>query len=299
MKFSNPDKVLFPEAGITKKALVAYYRVIAPYILPHIEGRPLSFVRFPDGAGGEQFYQKEANDSISEDFEPIEVEIDGTPRTYLSAESEAAVARFGTLVAEPHIWISRRPDVRQADIIVWDLDPAGAITFEHTKTGARVLKKLLESLGAVPHIKLTGSRGLHVSLTLDESLPVGEAFEISKALSDHLSSMFGDVFTTEFAKQRRGNRIYLDYLRNRYAQTFAAPYAVRARGNAPIAAPIRWDDLDGIAAADEITIANVPRWLKGNDSWLQDWGAATSDTSVLREKVSQLSTFKNSPGSNA
>lgn len=290
MQISNADKILFAAADVSKKALVTYYRLIAPYMLPHIEGRPLSLMRFPDGADGEHFYQKEASASIPTALRRIEVSIDNSPRTYLTADSADAIATFGTLVAEPHIWVSTAPDFRRGDLVVWDLDPAESMTFEHVRVAARLVRRFLSSLGADPHVKVTGSRGLHISIRLATSHPVESIFEFSRDVATHLAGVLPDVFTTEFTRARRGERIYLDFLRNRYAQTFIAPYGVRALPTAPIAAPIRWTDLDGaVSNAGIVTVRNVAPWLQENRSWLQGWGRETTDfvsiTKALGERL--------------
>jgi bifunctional non-homologous end joining protein LigD len=286
MPITNPDKVLFPEAGIRKKALFAYYRLIAPYMLPHVAGRPLSLVRFPDGSEGGSFYQKEARPSMDEAFTRIDVRIDKEPRQYLSADTPEAIAAFGSLVAEPHIWISKAPDYDFADIAVWDIDPPEGMSFEHVRVAARLVKAFLENLGASPHAKLTGSRGIHVSVTLDGLHSVSDVFALTRSVSERLAKTLPDVFTTEFSRDRRGNRIYLDYLRNRYAQSFAAPYAVRARPTAPVAVPIRWDDLDGYSSAGDITVADIPAWLQTNKEWVIDWAAENSDFEAMRDRMS-------------
>lgn len=287
MAITNPDKVLFPEAGIRKKALFAYYRLIAPYMLPHVTGRPLSLVRFPNGSEGESFYQKEARPSIDEAFTRIHVRIDNDRRQYLSSDTHDAIAAFGSLVAEPHIWISRAPDYDLADIAVWDIDPPEGMTFDHVRIAARLVRTYLENLGALPHVKLTGSRGIHVHVALDGLYPVSDVFAFTRQVSERLAKALPDVFTTEFSRDRRGNRIYLDYLRNRYAQSFAAPYAVRARPTAPVAVPVRWEDLDGYASAGDVTVSDIPAWLDEHRGWINAWAAASSDFRALRGRVSE------------
>jgi bifunctional non-homologous end joining protein LigD len=289
MPISNPDKLLFPAVGVRKKALASYYRLIAPYMLPHVTGRPLSFVRFPDGADGEKFYQKEANSAFDEAFTRIDVEIDGGPRTYLSADTQKAVAAFGALVTEPHTWISRAPDFTTADLIVWDIDPPDSLDFSHVRTGARLIKTFLESLGSKPFAKVTGSRGIHVAITLSEPKPVSEVFELSRRIAEHLATALPSVFTVEFAKNRRGDRLYVDYLRNRYAQSFAAPFAVRALPTAPVAVPFTWDVLDDIPDAGYVTIPDVPQWLQTNRSWLMEWGTDRSDFELLADVIRERS----------
>ncbi len=285
---SNPEKVLYPDVGVTKLELASYYLHIAPLMIPHIEGRPLTLVRFPDGSGGEEFYQKEAQSYFPDFIQRVDVEIEDGMREYISADNAATLVYLANLVSIPHIWITRRPDFRCADIVVWDLDPAGDITFTEIRTGARVLRHLLEDLGITAHLKLTGSRGLHVSAVLDEPHPIDEVFAFSRDTSRFIARTLPQAFTTEFSKNRRGNRIYLDYLRNRYAQSFVAPFGVRSGPAASVALPIRWEELVADIKPDGVTVQNVEQRLEDDEEFLSSWQETRFDFAAARARLAEL-----------
>lgn len=288
MPVSNPDKILFPEIGLTKLEFVRYYGWIAPLMVPHVAGRPLTMVRFPEGAGGEEFYQKEAQEYYPEYVSRVDVEVDDEFRQYIAIENAASLVYLANLTAIPHIWICRVPDVRMADMVVWDLDPAGTVTFDHVKTGAKLLRHLLGELGITPYVKLTGSRGLHVSAVLDQARPVGDVFEFSKAVSVFIARTLPRAFTTEFSKVRRGDRLYLDYLRNRYAQSFAAPYAVRSVPSASVAWPIKWSDLDTDLDPTHVTVRTAGQWHEGREEFLRTWQKKPFSFADSRRKLHEL-----------
>ncbi len=285
ISISNPKKVLFPETGATKSDLASYYQDVAPLMIPLVEGRPLTLARFPSGAGMEEFYQKEAQSYFPEYINRVEVTIEEGRRTYISADNASTLVYLANLVSVPHIWISRRPDVRCADLVVWDLDPAPGITFDNLRTGARLLRHLLEEMGVKPYLKLTGSRGLHISAVLEEPRPVDTVFNFGRDTARFIAQSLPEAFTIEFAKNRRGTRIYVDYLRNRYAQSFAAPYAVRSVSTASIAMPISWDELDSDIDARSITISNVREHISRHRDFLESWQRAVFDFEGARSRL--------------
>lgn len=285
---SNPQKVLFPEAGVTKLELATYYLRIAPLMVPHVTGRPLTLVRFPSGAGGEEFYQKESQSFFPDYIERAHVEIEEGGREYISADNAATLVYLANLVSIPHIWITRRPDFRMADIVVWDLDPAGSVTFDDIRTGARLLRHLLGELGITPHLKLTGSRGLHLSAALSEARPIDQVFAFSRDVSRFIAHTLPRAFTTEFSKNRRGDRIYVDYLRNRYAQSFAAPFAVRSVPMAAVALPIRWEDLETDIQPRDVTLRDIDTWLDERWEFLEQWHRETFDFDAALERLTSL-----------
>lgn len=283
---SNPQKVLFPESGTVKEELVRYYLRAADLMLPHVSGRPLTLVRFPDGAGGDEFYQKEAQDYFPDFIRRVEVEIGDEARTYITAENAESLGYLANLASVPHIWITRQPDFRMADIVVWDLDPAGTVGFDEIKTGARLLRHLLSELGIPSHIKLSGSRGLHVSAALERPAPQPDVFDFSRDVSNLMARTLPQAFTTEFSRDRRRDRIYIDYLRNRYAQSFVAPYAVRTTPRASIAMPIEWSDLETDLGPQDVRLDNVHAFLKDRHERLSKWHVEAFDFPTAVERLS-------------
>lgn len=271
IELSNLDKVFFPGEGLTKGELVDYYRRMAETMLPHLESRPLSMQRFPDGIEGEGFYQKQAPDYFPDWIErvKIEVEEDGEVQPQVVCQGAATLVYLAQQACiTPHIWLSRVDQLRQPDKLIFDLDPAGD-DFEPVRTAAQDLRAILEDIDLAPFVMTTGSRGLHVVVPLERSADFDEVREFAKALAGVLARRRPDDYTTEVRKNKRQGRLFLDYLRNAYAQTSVAPYAVRAKPGAPVATPITWDELgDPSLNSQTYTMKNIFRRLgQKDDPW--------------------------------
>ena len=243
---SSPDKVYFPEAGITKLEVAEYFDRIAPRIVPHVANRPLSLVRCPDGWKGQCFYQKHADKSVNPAVDRIEVpEGDGTA-TYMGARNaKALVALLQWGVLELHPWGARTPRLDRPDRLIFDFDPDDAVDWKELVTGVGLLRTLLDELGLEGFLKTTGGKGLHVVLPIRTTLDWTQAKGFTKAVADFMVSTFSDRFTATISKAKRTGKTLIDYLRNAEGATAIAPYAVRARANAPVSMPIAWEELAG------------------------------------------------------
>ena len=267
---TNPDKVLFPDDGITKGDLVEYYRGIADRMLPQVRDRPLHMNRYPDGIGGIAIQQKRVPDSFPAWIQRVTVDLHkGGTITHAvidNAETLVYLANYNMITA--HVWLSRIQAPEQPDLVIFDLDPADE-DFRLVRRTALGLKTMLEGLQLVPFVKTTGSRGLHVVVPIT----VGPSFEEAHIFADYLAQRLAagdpDHLTTEFIKQKREGRLFIDVNRNAYAQTVVAPYAVRARRRAPVALPIGWADVESdTLRLDGFTIATVWDWLRDHvDPW--------------------------------
>ena len=264
---TNPDKVLFPDDGITKGDLVEYYRRIADRMLPQVRDRPLHMNRYPDGIGGIVIQQKRVPDSFPPWIERITVDLHrGGTITHALIDNAATLvylANYNMITA--HVWLSRITAPEQPDLLIFDLDPSGD-DFPLVRRTALSLKTMLAELQLVPFVKTTGSRGLHVVVPI----VVGPSFEEAHVFTDFVAQRLAagdpDHLTTEFIKQKREGRLFLDVNRNAYAQTVVAPYAVRARRRAPIAVPIGWPDVESdTLRPDGITMATIWTWLRDHD----------------------------------
>jgi bifunctional non-homologous end joining protein LigD len=240
---SRPGKVLFPDEGITKEELADYYYRAARVMLPHVRERPLHLRRFADGVGGQIVDQKR----VPRHF-PDWVGRARVPRKAGGALTQALAQDAATLVylagqaIEPHVWLARADRLDHPDLLVFDLDPPGD-GFAAAREAAELLRQLLEELGLAPYVKTTGGRGLHVTCALDRRADFDTARAFAHDIADLLASRHPDRLTIEQRKQKRGGRVFLDTMRNAYAQTVIAPYAVRARPGAPVATPIEWEEL--------------------------------------------------------
>jgi len=252
IELSNLDKVYFPDAGITKGEVIDYYREISGTLLPHIEDRPLTLQRFPDGIADEGFYQRDRPGHFPEWIESVRLDkMGGGTVDCVVCGDEAGLAYLadqGTLTF--HAWLSRRDRPREPDRIIFDLDPPGkhedpvdAESFGLVLEGARALRDLVGDTGLEPHVMTTGSRGLHVVVPLERGPGFEQARAFARDAADLVARRRPDRLTTEQRKAKRKGRLYLDCMRNAYGQTGVAPYAVRARAGAPVATPLDWDEL--------------------------------------------------------
>jgi bifunctional non-homologous end joining protein LigD len=274
IEISNPDKVLFPDDGITKADLAGYYRDVAEAMLPYLRGRPAHMHRYPDGLGGENWVQKEVPAHFPDWIETVTVSKRGGSVTHVVC-SEAAtlvyLADQGTIT--PHVWLSRRDRIDNPDLLVFDLDPS-TDDFGVVRDAARLVRALLDELGLPAHLKTTGSRGLHLAVPLDRKAAFAEVRELARDVARVAAARDPDRLTVETRKEKRRGRLFVDWLRNSYAQTFAPPYALRDRPGAPVSVPIEWEELARVGPRDH-TIADVPRRLAQNgDPWRGLWRRA-------------------------
>lgn len=285
---SNPDKPYFPEAGITKGELAGYYTAVAPQLLPHIEGRPLSLVRCPEGWSGGCFYQKHAARAVDAAVPRMEVPEGKGTATYLGANSaKALVALVQWGVIELHPWGSRKPRLDRPDRLVFDFDPDPALPWQELVTAVTLVRTLLEEAGLLGFLKTTGGKGLHIVLPIRPTLTWDEAKAFARSVADRMVRTFPDRFTAALAKEKRKGRIFIDYLRNAEGATAIAPYAVRARANAPVATPIAWDELAQDVRGDHFHVHNVPARLaaQGKDPWAEFFTVRQSVTAGVRKRV--------------
>ncbi|HEX9052367.1 MAG TPA: DNA ligase D [Anaeromyxobacter sp.] len=256
---TNADKVWFPAGGITKGDVVAYYRAIAPHMLPFLKDRPLVLTRYPDGIDGKSFFQKDAPEWRPEWIRTVRIENeDGRDLDHFlvdDADGLAWLANLGTIPI--HVWASRAPDLERPDWCVVDLDPKEA-PFAHVVALARALHDLCEELGLPSYPKTTGQKGLHVLVPLGGRLDHAQARTLGELLARALEAEHPDLGTTARAIGDRGGRVYLDYLQNGRGKTIAAPYAVRPRPGAPVSTPLRWSEVNGRLDPSAFTIRNVP-----------------------------------------
>ncbi len=278
IEVSNRDKVLFPSDGITKGDLIEYYHHIADTMLPHMRGRPVTMYRLPDGLDGEGFYQKEISDYFPDWTKRAAMKKGGGSVNHLICEDAATLVYLADQACiTPHVWLSRvdRPD--NPDMLVFDLDPPGD-DFEPVCDAARSLRALLDELRLGSYVKATGSRGFHVVVPLDRKSGFERAHAFARDVAKVLAGRNPKHLTDEQRKEKRRGRILVDYLRNSYAQTMVAPYAVRARRGAPVAAPLDWEELKNRDLSPQTyNLKNIFRRLsQKNDPWATMWHNAHS-----------------------
>jgi bifunctional non-homologous end joining protein LigD len=260
LQISNPDKVLFPDDGVTKADLADYYQRIADAMLPWLRDRPVAMVRYPDGLRGAGIMQKNVPRYFPDWIRTAEVRKQGgTVRQVLCERPGTLVYLAGQACIEVHAFLSRLGRLTQPDQLIFDIDPPDDVPFADVVVVAKELRSLLEGdLGLAPFVKTTGGRGLHVHVPLSAADDFDVAREFALQVARTLAGRCPDLATTEQRRANRGGRIYLDIMRNAYAQLAVAPYSVRARPGAPVATPLSWTELDDSALQPgRFTIATV------------------------------------------
>ena len=241
---THPEKVLFPEDGISKGDLAGYYEAIAPIMLPYIKGRPVTMERYPAGIGEAGFMQKNVSKGFPEWLQRVEVPKKGGVVNYplvYDARDLLWLANQNSIT--PHVWTSRVPKLMQPDICVFDLDPSqdDQVVLRATALG---LRDLLEELSLPSWVKTSGSKGFHIVVPLDGKAGFDEVGAFAHAVASALIERDPDHLTLEFSKADRGDRILIDIGRNGPGATVAAPYAVRPKPGAPVSAPCSWQEIE-------------------------------------------------------
>lgn len=269
VEVTSRDKVLFPDAGVTKGEMIDYYREVADRMVPYLEERPLVMQRFPDGIDAEGFYQKNAPDHFPDWIETVTVEKEGGTVDHVVCGNAATLVYLANQgVITPHVWLSRIDRLDHPDRMIFDLDPPDD-DFGIVREAARELRDLLDELGLAAWPMTTGGRGLHLIVPLDRSEPFDAVRDFAHRVADRLAERHPERFTTATRKDKRRGRLFLDYLRNAYAQTGVPPYAVRPRPGAPVAVPLGWDEVDDPdLRGNRYTIENVlQRIARKDDPW--------------------------------
>ncbi len=266
---THPEKVLFPADGITKGDLAAYYDAMAPVILPHLRGRPVTMERYPAGIAKKGFWQKDVSKGFPEWLKRVDVpKKDGIVHHPVVNDRRSLMWITNQNTITQHVWGSRLPDLNHPDVCVFDLDPSKDDPAE-VRAAAIGLRDLLEELTLPSWVKTSGSKGFHIVVPLDGQADVDEVARFANAVGALFVTRAPDHLTQEFSKADRKGRIYVDTGRNGYSATFAAAYTVRARPGAPVSAPCTWNEVTrGDVRPDTFNLRNMPaRMAKVGDLW--------------------------------
>lgn len=285
---SNPDKLLYPEAGITKLEIARFYDSIAEWVLPHLAARPLTLVRCPNGWSKHCFFQKNADAGVDEAIERVEVQTSDGPAQYMMANSKRALIALVQMGAlELHPWGSRAGKLHFPDRIVLDLDPDDGVGWERVVEAVSLVRALLGELGLRSFLKTTGGKGLHVVLPIRPTLGWEPVKGFCKAIADLLARTFPDRFTAKASKATREGKIFIDYLRNSEGATAISAYSIRARANAPVATPLAWEELEKDVRFDHFNLRTLPRRLQRlqADPWAEFFSARQSVTQAMMRKA--------------
>lgn len=271
VRITHPDRVLYPRQGMTKLALAQFYQRHADQVLPGLQARPLSLLRCPEGLQTECFFQKHPTRPIAERVPRIRIAGKSGSSEYVYVQELAdLIALVQAGVMELHPWGSRVDDLERPDQMVFDLDPETGVPWRRTVEQAHALRERLAGIGLASFVRTTGGKGLHLVVPLTPRAGWDEVKQFARAVCERHAESSPGLLTINPLKQKRRGKIFLDYLRNGRGATAVASYTVRARPGAPVAVPLRWDELTVAVTADRYTVDNLRRRLAAlrSDPWV-------------------------------
>jgi len=290
VRISHPDRLIYPELGISKIQLARYYERIADWIVPHVAGRPLTLVHCPAGLAAPCHFLKHAKAWGPNALRRVRIQEKAKVGEYLVADSIEAVVSLAQMgIVEIHTWNCTADDLERPNRLVWDLDPGPQVTWKQIVTAAELVRDVLETLGLRSWVKTTGGRGLHVVVPLKRKRTVTECLAFSRAVSEAIAKTDPGAYTTAFPKVGRERHILIDYLRNNRTNTSVCAFSPRARPGATVSMPLSWNDLD--EQPDRWTLVTVPSRLERlrADPWKDYWSGAQIISAASFVAVTQLS----------
>lgn len=291
VQLSNADRVLYPEQGITKRDLAAYYEAIAPRMLPHTAGRPCSLVRCPEGRRKSCFYQKHWSGALPAGVDTVEIkEARGTTRAYpVVHDASGLVSLVQHGVLEFHLWGARADDVDAPDRITFDLDPAPGVEWARVCEAARALSVRLDAVGLASWVKTSGGKGLHVTVPIDRRSSWDDVSAFAKAVAVRLARDNPRRYIATASKAARKGLIFIDWLRNTRGATSIAAWSTRAREGAPVSAPVSWDGLDDLGSGDQVRLEDALRLARqgAEDPWASLLRARQRLTRAMTERMAE------------
>ena len=292
VELSHLDKLFFPDDGISKGDLIAYYRDIAPRIIPYLRDRPLVMGRYPDGITGQGIVQKNAGRQFPAWITRAQVPKRGGAVSHVVCDSPATLVYLANQACiELHVFLSHLGALDRPDQLVFDFDPPDNSGFPEACRHVLDLRELLEDeLGLTAYVKTTGGKGLHVHVPLRPEDDFDAVRDFARAAATVLASRSPHQLTLEPRKDARGQRIYLDVMRDAYAQTVIAPYAVRARPGAPVATPLHWAEVQRADLSPrQFTLRAIADRLAGSDDPWAGMARHSSGLSRARQRLDKAS----------
>jgi bifunctional non-homologous end joining protein LigD len=281
IRISHPDRLIYPDLGISKMRLAQYYGRIAQWMVPHVAARPLTLVHCPAGIAAPCNFLKHAKAWGPSALRRVRIQEKTKVGEYLVADSSEALVSLAQMgIVEIHTWNSTADDIECPNRIVWDLDPGPDVSWRRVTQAAALVRSVLERLGLRSWVKTTGGRGLHVVVPLKRLRTVAECLAFSRAVSEAIARTDPESYTTAFAKAGRERRILIDYLRNNRTNTSVSAFSPRTRAGATVSMPIGWNDLRD--PPERWTLLTVPRYLarRRTDPWADYWQSAQTISSA-------------------
>jgi DNA ligase D len=268
--FSHPEKVLYPEQDITKRALAEYYDAVADWMLLHVMNRPISLVRCPAGRAKKCFFQRHAGSGVPPQLSEVPIEGFGESQAFLYIKNVSglmALVQMGVL--EMHPWGSRVDNPMRPDRVIFDLDPGAGLAFADVVEAAKELRSFLKALGLVSFLKTTGGKGLHIVVPVARRYSWSDVKSFAKRVGELMTARSPERYLTRISIAERRGKIFIDYLRNDPTSTAVGPYSTRAREGAPVATPLAWKELTPKLDPKAFDINSVPKRLAKlkSDPW--------------------------------
>ena len=285
---TNPGKVYYPDIGLTKLDVARYYETVAPYMLPYVARRPISLVRCPEGIDKEHFFQRHAMKGMSKAIKEVPIAGGESKKKYLYIDDATGLfglVQIGTL--EIHDWGVSLDHINEPDRLVFDLDPDEGLPLPTLKAAVVEVREFLDDLGFKSFLKSTGGKGFHLVAPIAPKLGWAEIKPFAKAIADALVSARPDRYTANPLKRTREGKIFVDYLRNQRGGSAIVNYSTRAKAGAPVACPLRWDELKGLKAASPYTAKTLPARLRSlkRDPWEGFFSTRQSITAKARKAL--------------
>ncbi|MBA5800750.1 non-homologous end-joining DNA ligase [Rhizobium changzhiense] len=278
VSLTHPDRLYWPDEGVTKRALADYYAAVWPFMAPYVVNRPLALLRLPDGIKSHQrFFQKHAWKGMNPHIEEIADPQDADGENLLRiGDFNGLVALVQSAVLEIHPWGATTDDWERPDMITMDLDPGEDVAWSAVISAALELKTRLEARGLAAFVKTSGGKGLHVVTPLAPKAGWAEVKDFAHSLAESMSADAPEKYLATATKAKRGGHIYIDYLRNGRGNTAVAAYSTRARSGAPVSMPLDWSELNEVSGPAAFTLGNVPLRLETQprDPWGNFFDAA-------------------------
>jgi len=265
---THPDRALFPDEGVSKRALAEYYLKVADLMLPHIVDRPLALVRCPGGSGQKCFFQKHANPGWPDLFRKVRIKEKSGTADYLYIDDAAGlVAAVQMDILELHIWGCHIDKLEQPDRLVFDLDPGEGVAFAKVREGARELRDRLQKLGLESFPMATGGKGIHVVVPLARGHSWDDHRAFAEAMARNMAADSPERYVANMSKAKRHGKIYIDFMRNQRGSTAITPYSTRARKGAYVALPLAWSAVGRLSDAHPASVKDGARLARAGDPW--------------------------------